>query len=153
MRGTELRKAVDGSGLKPQIVYERAGYLREHYYKILQKRSVTVDELVRIATACGVKPGDMIESSTTDLLPLLPIAKELRESGLHATDREQMIPYLVVAVRILASWRRHEPVTISNGSIADPHLRNNSLDLADGRGGAVGLVRPAAANTTHARAA
>jgi hypothetical protein len=89
MRGDEIKKLCDESGLKAQVIYERAGYNREHYYKILKKKDISVDEFSRIAAAIGRKPGDLLENSAADMAPYLPLVEQLRQFSPNALPRIQ----------------------------------------------------------------
>lgn len=64
MRGADLQKLCDDSGLKPQVIYERAGISRNLYYNILSKANVSVRDLERIAKGIGAKAGDLLEHTT-----------------------------------------------------------------------------------------
>jgi predicted transcriptional regulator len=78
LRGSDLERLCNESGLKPQVIYERAGFNRSHYYKILKKADVSVDEFVRITSAIGHKPGDLLENSSGSVAEFRPFMDQLR---------------------------------------------------------------------------
>lgn len=85
MQGSELQRLVDESGLRPQTVYEKAGYRREHFYKILKKKDVSVDEFIRIVGAIGRKPGDLLDNSggvRPELKPIVEVLERIHPASL-----------------------------------------------------------------------
>lgn len=77
--------------MRAQAVYERAGYRREHFYKILNKKDVSVEEFERITTALGKRPGDLLDNSHADLAPILPLVEQLKAFHPDALPRVAVV--------------------------------------------------------------
>lgn len=78
-RSLEIVRAIlDAKGWKQLDLAEASGITPSHLSRIFSgERELSLDHLVAIAEALGVKPGDLLENSAGSYAELLPIMKRL----------------------------------------------------------------------------